>query len=311
MKKTTIGGQALIEGVMMKGPESIAIAVRKPDGEIIVEKKALRVRNSMLLKVPVLRGIIEFFRLMVIGVKALMFSAEFVDIEEDDKGKESKFDAFLNRVFGDKLMDVVIYSSVILSICFSVGLFFLLPQFLANLLPFDRESASGVVFYNLFEGIIRILIFLSYILLTSLLKDIQRVWQYHGAEHKTIHCYENGEELTVENVRKYTTKHPRCGTSFLFIVMIISILVFAFTGWHSIWINIALRLLLIPLIAGLSYEALKFAGRHSENPIIKVMNAPGMAFQLFTTREPDDEQLEVAIEAFKNVLVQDENADVW
>lgn len=310
MKKTTIGGQALIEGVMMKGPESIAIAVRKPDGEIVVDKKALRARNSKLLKIPVLRGMLEFVRMMVIGIKSLMFSAEFVDVEEE-AGKESKFDAFLSNLFGDKLMDVVIFTSVILSIGFSVGLFFLLPQFLANLLPFDRNSASGVIYYNLFEGIIRIAIFIGYIMLTSLLKDIQRVWQYHGAEHKTIHCYEHDEELTVENVRKYTTKHPRCGTSFLFIVMMVSILVFAFTGWHNIWINMSLRLLLVPVIAGISYEILKFAGRHSENPIVKVLNAPGMTFQLFTTREPDDDQIEVAIEAFKNVLVEDKNADIW
>ncbi|MCX7709789.1 MAG: DUF1385 domain-containing protein [Clostridia bacterium] len=310
MKKTTIGGQALIEGVMMRGPESIAIAVRKPDGEIVLEKKELKFKKNILTKVPGVRGVIEFFRMMVVGVKALMFSAEFVDVEEED-GKESKFDTFLQKVFGDKMMDVVIYTSVILSIGFSVGLFFLLPQFLANLLHFDKNTASGVIYFNLFEGVIRIAIFLGYIMLTSLLKDIQRVWQYHGAEHKTIHCYEHEEELTVENVRKFTTKHPRCGTSFLFIVMIISILVFAFTGWHNIWINLALRLLFVPVIAGLSYEVLKFAGRHCENPIIKVMNMPGMAFQYFTTREPDDKQIEVAIEAFKSVLVNDEEADKW
>ncbi|MCX7842728.1 MAG: DUF1385 domain-containing protein [Clostridia bacterium] len=310
MKKTSIGGQALIEGVMMRGPESIAIAVRKPDGEIVIDKKDIDPsKNNKFKKVPVVRGVVEFFRMMVIGVKALMFSAEFVDLEEDKK--ESKFDSFLKRIFGDRLLDAIIYFSVILSIAFSVGLFILVPNFLAALLPFDKKTFSGVVYYNLFEGVIKLLIFFLYLALTSMLKDIKRVWQYHGAEHKTIHCYESEEELTVENVRKHTTKHPRCGTSFLFIVIMISIVVFAFTGWHNILINTLIRLLLVPLVAGLSYEVLKFAGRHSEHPVIKVLNAPGIGFQYFTTREPDDDQIEVAIQAFKNVLVEDKEADKW
>lgn len=311
MKKTTIGGQALIEGVMMKGPESIAIAVRKPDGEIVIEKKQLRLRKNKLAKLPVIRGIVEFIRIMVIGVKALMFSADFVDLEEDENAEPSKFDAYLEKLFGDKLKDAVVYFSVIVSIGFSVGFFILLPNLLASILPFDKKTTSGVIYYNLFEGVLRVGIFFAYLVLVSKLKDIQRVWQYHGAEHKTIHCYEHEEELTIENVRKYTTKHPRCGTSFIFIVMIISIIVFAFTGWNSIWMNILIRIVLIPFVAGISYEVLKFMGRRTEWRLVRILSAPGLAFQHFTTREPDDSQIEVAITAFNNVLVEDKTADIW
>jgi uncharacterized protein YqhQ len=170
---------------------------------------------------------------------------------------------------------------------------------------------GDVILLNLIEGFIRIVLFFGYVYLASLMKDIKRVWQYHGAEHKTIHCYEHGDELTVENVRKYSTKHPRCGTSFMFLVMLISIIVFCFLGWYGAILNALLRLLLIPVVAGVSYEVLKFAGRHVDWFIIKVINAPGMFFQLFTTQEPDDSQIEVAIAAFNNVLVPDRNADNW
>jgi len=168
----------------------------------------------------------------------------------------------------------------------------------------------GVVLKNLFEGAIRITIFFGYIYLATLLNDIKRVWQYHGAEHKTIHCYEKGDELTVENVRKYSTKHPRCGTSFLFLVMIVSIIMFSFLGWHHPLINLLLRLAMIPLVAGVAYEILRFAGRHTEWLIMKIISAPGMLFQFLTTREPDDDQIEVAIVAMKNVLVENDS-DKW
>lgn len=309
MKKTSIGGQALIEGVLMLGPENAAIAVRKPDGEIVIDKRPLPKKN-IYSKIPVMRGAVNLFRQMVFGIKALMYSAEFVELEDGQETKPSKVDAFIDRIFGDKFKDAAIYFAVIVSLASSVGLFILLPNLLAGFIPFDRETSGGKILLNLFEGLIRIVIFFGYIALASLMKDIKRVWQYHGAEHKTIHCYEHEEELTVDNVRKFTTKHPRCGTSFMFLVMVISILVFSFTGWHSVIVNILIRLLLIPLVAGLSYEVLKFAGR-CEWKIMKVINAPGMLFQLFTTKEPDDAQIEVAIEAFKNVLVEDKNADKW
>jgi len=309
MRKTSIGGQALIEGIMMMGPEKVAIAIRKPDGEIVVDTKPLPPKHR-LMKIPVVRGAFSLIRQMVLGVKALMYSAEFVELEEDEKYKPSKVEKFIDRLLGDKIKDAAIYFAVIVSLAFSIGLFILLPNLLASLLNFNRDSAVGVLLYNLFEGLLRVLIFFAYLYLASRMNDIQRVWQYHGAEHKTIHCYEHEEELTVVNARKFTTKHPRCGTSFMFLVMIVSIVVFSFLGWHSIWINILVRLLLIPLVAGISYEILKLAGR-SESRIAKIISAPGMLFQLLTTKEPDDSQLEVAIEAFNCVRVPDREADKW
>ena len=308
MKKTSIGGQALLEGLLMMGPENIAIAVRKPDGEIVLDKKPLPAKSAWS-KIPLIRGSVNLFRQMIVGVKALMYSADFVELEDDKEEKPSKFDEFIERVFKDKGKDAVIYVSVIISLAVSVGLFIILPNLLASLLHFSK-SGAGVVYYNLFEGLIRILIFFVYIYLATLLNDIKRVWQYHGAEHKSIHCYEHGEELIVENVRKYSTKHPRCGTSFLFLVMIVSIIMFSFLGWYSPIINALLRLLLIPVVAGVAYEILKFAGRHTDWPIMKIINAPGMLFQYMTTREPDDSQIEVALVALKNVLV-DNDSDRW
>ncbi|HHW48261.1 MAG TPA: DUF1385 domain-containing protein [Clostridiaceae bacterium] len=309
MKKTTIGGQALIEGLLMIGPENAAIAIRKPDGEILVEKRPLPAKGK-LSKIPVIRGVVNMFRQLVLGLNALMYSAEFVEIEEEEKDKKSKFDVFIEKIFGKKGKDALIYITVIISLAFSIGLFILLPNLLASLLNFNKDSAGGVVLYNLFEGVIRLLIFFGYIVLASTMKDIKRIWEYHGAEHKTIHCYEHEDELTVENVRKYSTKHPRCGTSFMFLVMIISIFVFSFLGWHSVWVNILSRILLIPVVAGLSYELLKLAGR-SNLKIFGIVNAPGKLFQYFTTKEPDDSQIEVAIAAFNEVRVPDKDADRW
>ena len=308
MKKTTIGGQALLEGLLMMGPENIAIAVRKPDGEIVLDKKPLP-NKSPITKVPFVRGSVNLFRQMVIGVKALMYSADFVELEDEADQKPSKFDAFIEKLFKDKGKDALIYVSVIISLAMSIGLFIIVPNLLASLMHFSKKGA-GVVYYNLFEGLIRILLFFAYVKLATLLNDIKRVWQYHGAEHKTIHCYEHGDELTVENVRKYSTKHPRCGTSFLFLVMIVSIIMFSFLGWYHPLINALLRLLLIPLVAGVAYEILRFAGRHTDWLVMRIINAPGMLFQFLTTREPDDSQIEVALVALKNVLV-DNDADKW
>lgn len=313
---TSIGGQALIEGLMMMGPNNIAIAVRKPDGEIIVDKRPLP-KKSKLSKLPIIRGGINLFKQMVVGIKALMFSAEFVDLEvEDEEGKEPSkfdqfFDKFLGKVFGDKLQDALIYISVIISLMFSVGLFMLLPNYLAGFFHFNKETTLGLVAYNLVEGVVRIALFFSYLILVSNLNDIKRVWQYHGAEHKTIHCYEHGEELTVENIQKYSTHHPRCGTSFLFTVMVVSILVFSVTGWHNPIINLLIRLALLPVVAGLSYEIIKWAGK-SESKFVQAFNGPGLFFQKFTTKEPDDSMIEVAIEAMNNVLVDtNKGEDKW
>jgi uncharacterized protein YqhQ len=309
MKKTTIGGQALLEGILMMGPENIAIAVRKPDGEIIVDKRPLPVKN-IFNKMLFVRGSVNLFRQMIIGVKAIMYSADFIDLEEGQDQKPSKLDAFIERLLGDKFKDVAVYTSVIFALALSIGLFILLPNLLAGFIHVDKNSAGGVILLNLFEGLIRVLLFFGYIYFASKLNDIKRVWQYHGAEHKTIHCYEHDDELTVENVRKYSTKHPRCGTSFMILVMLVSIVVFSFLGWYGPVLNALLRLLLLPVVAGVSFEILRLAGRNSDMAVMKIINAPGMLFQLFTTKEPDDAMIEVAIEAFRNVMVED-NADKW
>jgi len=308
MKKTTIGGQALLEGLLMMGPENIAIAVRKPDGEIVLDKRPLP-KKSTISKIPFIRGSVNLFRQMVVGVKALMYSADFIELEDEAEKKPSKFDNFIEKLFKDKGKDVLIYVSVIFSLALSIGLFIVLPNLLTSLLNISNEGA-GVIYKNLFEGLIRILLFFTYIYFATLLNDIKRVWQYHGAEHKSIHCYEHGDELTVENVRKYSTKHPRCGTSFLFLVMIISIIMFSFLGWYHPIINALLRILFIPLVAGVAYEILRFSGKHTDWLIMKIVSAPGMLFQYLTTREPDDSQIEVALVALKNVMV-DNDSDKW
>lgn len=303
--KTSIGGQAVMEGVMMRGPEKMAIAVRKPDGEIVTKVEDVKIKKkSIWLKIPVVRGCINFFGSMVTGVKALMYSAEFVDLEEEEP---SKFEKWLEKIFGDKLKDAVVYFSVILSMFMSIGLFILLPTWLVSLLDFVTES---VVIKNLSEGVVRIVIFLTYLYLSSLLPDIKRVFQYHGAEHKSIACYEAGEELTVENARKNKRLHPRCGTSFLLIVMVISIICFSFMGWQNIWIRTVTRLALMPVIAGLSYEVIKLAGRY-DNFLTRILSFPGLCLQRLTTNEPDDSQLEVALEAIKAVIPENKEDDKW
>lgn len=311
--KTSIGGQAVMEGVMMRGPKEIAIAVRKPDGEIIVEKKPVSsvIAKSKILKLPVIRGCISFFESMITGVKALMFSAEFYDLEDGESQTESKFDKWLEDKFGDKIKDIVIYVSVVLSIIFSVLLFFMLPNFIAEFIAKVTNVAVEGTSRTLIEGGIRILIFLVYLLLVSQMKDIKRVFMYHGAEHKTITTYEKGLELTVENARKNKRLHPRCGTSFLVFVMIVSIIIFLIIPKGLSWYERALfKILLLPVVAGVSYEIIKFAGRH-DNFFTNIISKPGMWLQYITTREPDDSQLEVAIESLKAVLTGNKEDDKW
>lgn len=302
IKPKSVGGQAVIEGVMMKGAQDIAIAVRKPDGEITVKKEAIKANRSKINKIPVLRGVFAFIDSMVLGVQSLMFSAEFFEEEPTEKQKEKKPSAL------DKFMENnFIWVSVVLSLAFTILFFILLPTAAVDLL--GRFSKNTVVL-NLIEGVVRIAIFVAYIVAISNMKDIRRVFEYHGAEHKSIFCYEHGEELTVENVRKYGRLHPRCGTSFLFIVMIISILVFSLFHWSGLFYRIVVRLALLPVVAGVSYEIIKWAGR-SQSRLSCVLSAPGMWLQKITTREPDDQQIEVAIAALKNVLVDDPEADNW
>ncbi len=300
IKPKAVGGQAVIEGVMMKGAEDVAIAVRKPDGEIVVSKEKLKGNRKIISKIPIIRGMYAFIDSMVLGVKALMYSAEFVEEEEEEKDKKpSKFDEFLGNN--------IIWISVVISIMFSVGLFILLPTVLVDVF---KNFTDNTIILNGIEGIVRIAIFLTYILAVSRMKDIRRVFEYHGAEHKTIFCYEYGEELTVENVRKHGRLHPRCGTSFLFIVMIVSILLFSMFSWSSIWMRLVIRILLIPVVAGISFEIIKWAGK-SQSRLSCAVSAPGMWLQKITTREPDDKQIEVAIESLKHVLVIDPEADNW
>ena len=304
--KTSIGGSAVMEGVMMRGPKDIATAVRKPDGEIELDKRAVSsfVTKYHLKKIPIVRGVFSFFDSMICSIRALMWSASFFDIEETS---ESKFDKWLEDKFGDKIKDIVIYFSVFISLIFSIGLFFIIPNIITGFLS---KFISSNTLMTVIEGIIRMGIFLGYVLLVSQMEDIKRVFQYHGAEHKTIFCYEQGLELTPENARTMSRLHPRCGTSFLVFVMIISIILFSFISWESFWIRLGLRLLLLPVVAGLSYEVIHWAGK-SDNKIVCIISRPGMWLQKITTREPDDSQLEVAIVAMKAVLTGDKEEDKW
>jgi len=306
--KTSIGGQAVIEGVMMRGPEEIAVSVRKSDGEIVLDKKPVSsiVKKYKLLKMPIIRGIVAFIESMVLGVRTLMFSAELYDVgEEEPSFQPSKFDLFLEKVFGNK--DVVIYTAVVISLFLATGLFILLPAFITK---YSTAFIGSDIIRSLIEGVVRIGIFVLYIALVSKTKDIQRVFEYHGAEHKSIACYEHGDELTVENVKKYSRLHPRCGTSFLIEVMIISVIVFSFLSWNSLLIRILSKLALMPLVAGLAYELIKLAGR-SDSKVVQVINQPGMWLQHLTTKEPDGEQIEVAITSLKAVLPENKEDDKW
>ncbi|WP_026477353.1 DUF1385 domain-containing protein [Alkaliphilus transvaalensis] len=307
-RPTSIGGQALIEGVMMRGPREVAIAVRKPDNEITIKKEPVSgiTTKFKLARIPFLRGGIALIDSMILGVKSLTYSAEIV--EEGFKDEEpDKFEKFLQKVFKDKANDVMLYTSVFLALMMSVGIFILGPTFLVSAL---RRVTESRIILNLIEGVVRLSIFVGYILLVSRLEDMRRVFQYHGAEHKAIYCYENGEELTVENTRKYTTLHPRCGTSFLFIVMMVSMIVFSMVSWSNLLIRVVSRLALLPLVAGISYEITRFAGR-SKSPIVAIVSYPGLMMQKLTTIEPDDSQIEVAIEALKNVLVENKEEADW
>jgi uncharacterized protein YqhQ len=299
---TSMGGQAVIEGVMMKGPRSYAIAVRKASGEILVHREQLKGidKKYPIFKLPVFRGMFALIDTMVLGVKALAFSAEQVDIEG---GMEpSRFDKLLERVFKDKAEQATIYFSVFLSLVLTVGLFIILPTYLVRFLKF---ASGGTVFMNLVEGLLRIGIFLVYLLAVSRMKDIRRVFEYHGAEHKTIHCYEHGEDLRPENAARHPRLHPRCGTSFLLIVLVVSIIMFSFIGWPNMAVRIITRILLMPLVGGISYEIIKWAGR-SESLFARVVRSPGMFLQNLTTREPDSGQLEVAIASLRAVAGEKE-----
>ena len=305
--KTSIGGQAVLEGVMMKGPDDMAVAVRKSDGEIIIDKKPVPsvTKKCKILKWPIIRGVVNFVESMVLGIKTLMFSAELYDMgEEDPTYTPSKFDEWLEKHFSK---DAVVYVSLVLALFLSVGLFILLPAFITKYTTFFIENH---IVKSLIEGVIRMAIFVAYIALSSLAKDIRRVFEYHGAEHKTIFCYEKGLDLTVENVKAQPRLHPRCGTAFLIEVMIISVLAFSVISWDSLLVRIGLKLLLMPVVAGVAYEFLKFSGR-SNSKCVAILTKPGLWLQKITTREPDEQQIEVAIAAMKDVIPKNKEDAKW
>lgn len=304
--KTMIGGQALIEGILMQGPEKKSVVVRGPEG-LVVKTEPLKLPKDRypILGWPLLRGVVNFAASMVGGVKALLYSAEFFP---EEAGEPSKFDRWLEAKIGSEKMEkFVIYLAVVLGVAFSVGLFILLPTFLTGLIPGLRANFLA---RNLLEGLLKIALFMGYMILISRMQDMRRVFSYHGAEHKTIRCYEARLPLTVENVRPMTRMHPRCGTSFLLVVICISILCGCFIRVENTWLRMGLHLLMLPVIVAVSYEFNRLVGRY-DNRLTRILTAPGMWMQNFTTNEPDDSMIEVAIRALEEVIPEKAGADQW
>lgn len=314
-KKTSIGGQALIEGIMMRGPQKDAMAVRLKDGSIDVSQMNIKsFKNKYkFFKLPIVRGVVGFIDSMIIGYKAMMESAEksgYLDEEEENKKTEKQ-----NEKENKAVMGVIMVVSTVLAVILSIGLFIYLPS-----LAFKGVNylVGGVLspLQSLFEGLLKIAIFLGYMIAVSYMKDIKRVFQYHGAEHKTIFCYEAGLELTVENVRKQKRFHPRCGTSFMILILIVSIFVtFIIDGlfpWLKtvLWLRTIIKLLLVPFICGIGYELIKVCGRH-DNFLTKIVAAPGLWIQRITVKEPDDSMIEIAVAAMEAVIPENEEEDKW
>lgn len=303
MKSSNIGGQAVMEGIMMRSGDQYSVGVRKPDGEIEVKVEPYNSwsKDRKLWKLPIFRGVVSFFESLVVGMKCLMYSASFYEDEEEEqknKDKMTQEESARAEARKEKQDQWIMYGTVAVSVVLSIALFILLPYFIASVLRWITQS-EGVI--AIAEACVRMLIFLGYLLLISQMKDIQRVFMYHGAEHKCINCIEHGLELNVENVMKSSRKHKRCGTSFLLFVMIVSIIFFLFIRVSSPWLRIVVRLLLMPVIAGVSYEIIRLTGR-SEHPVIVLLSKPGLALQKLTTREPEPEMVEVAIQAVEAVF---------
>ena len=302
--KTSIGGQAVIEGIMMRGPEKTSLAVRLPNGSLDVETWENPKITAWYKKTPFVCGIFNFVDTMRLGYKCLMKSADKAGFDE---GEPDKIDLWLNRHFGEKATAVLTGFASVIAVVAAVLMFLILPTFavkgLDMLLPLGG-------FASLIEGLIKIAILVGYMAAVSRMKDIHRMFQYHGAEHKTIFCYEAGEELTVENVRRQRRFHPRCGTSFLLIVVIVSVLVTSFVTWSNPWLRVVLKILLLPVVVGISYEIIKLAGRYT-NLCTRMISAPGMWLQHITTQEPEDDMIEVAIASLKPVLPSVEGSDRW
>lgn len=298
MKKQPVGGQAVIEGVMMQSKNKRAVAVRKNDGEIIIRKRNIKswISDKNIDKIPFLRGAFILIETMIEGINSMNFSSEF--FLEDDEEEESFLDKFINKIFKDKANDAIVIISLLIGLFLATLLFVVTPTMIGGL--FSKFINSDLIL-NLIEGFTRICILFIYIILISMNKDVKRVFEYHGAEHKAIYCYENDLDLTVENARKFKTQHPRCGTNFLFIVMFTSIILFSFFGWPNPIIRVFMRIIFVPIVAGISYEIIKLLGKYN-NILTRIVAYPGMMLQKLTTKEPDDEQLEVALKALSAVI---------
>jgi hypothetical protein len=298
-KQFRYGGQAVMEGVMMRGQKSVATVVRRPNGQLAMEVKPLSpIYTGRIRHTPFVRGGIAMLEAVLLGLSSLMYSAN-IALEDENAGTEDKPSG------KDGITGASMWLMMLLSFSLAIGLFFLAPLFLARLIePFIESS----LVFHLIEGLIRLTIFLAYLRLVGLMPDIRRVFAYHGAEHKTIHAYEAGVELTPQKVQAYTTAHARCGTAFLLAVMVTAVVVFALIGKQALWLMILTRVALLPLIASLSYELTQFGARHLDNPVVKAIMAPGLALQRMTTRQPDDSQVEVAIAALNQVLAADKLA---
>ena len=301
MKSSNIGGQAVLEGIMMKHEDEYAVAVRKPDGEIFVKKDEYRgvIGFKPLTRIPFIRGIFNFIDSMVLGIQTLTYSAEFYE-EEDDKEKQASENGEADKqtVQSRRAEKLIMAGTVLFSVAAAVGIFMVLPYFLSSLL---KPVITSYTWRTVIEGVMRIGIFIIYVLLISRMEDIQRTFMYHGAEHKCINCIEHGLPLTVDNVRASSRQHKRCGTSFLFFVLAIRIILLLLIRVESPVMRVAMRIALLPVIAGISYEVLKLAGR-SENPVVNLLSKPGLAVQKLTTKEPDDSMIEVAIQAVEAVF---------
>ncbi len=299
-KCVSVGGQAVMEGVMMQGPERIAMAVRRTDGKVALSIKPVKKLSDKypILGWPIIRGVVNFVAQLYSGVKMIAESAEMGGMEaEEPSAFEKKLAAFLHM----KPDDVMMICAVVLALLLSIGLFFVIPTGVESLL---KRFIENSFLLNLLGGVLRMLMFLGYVALVSRLKEIRRVFQYHGAEHKSIFCFENGKELTVKNAQSFTTLHPRCGTSFLVIVFTISILIFTFFGTDSgnVFLRVGSRLLLLPVTAGVSYELLKWLGRAADTPLVRALKWPGLMMQKLTTAQPEDDMVEVALIALKAAL---------
>lgn len=302
MKSSNIGGQAVMEGIMMRCGDRYSVGVRKPDGEIEVKVEPYKSwgKGKKLWKLPVFRGVLSFFESLVVGMKCLMYSASFIEEEDEPEQKEklTKQEKRENDQKKEKQEQWMMYGTVAFSVILSIALFILLPYFIAGFL---RHITNSELLISIAEACVRMLLFLGYLLLISRMKDIQRVFMYHGAEHKCINCVEHGLELNVDNVMKSSREHKRCGTSFLLFVMIVSIIFFLFIRVSSPWLRVVVRLLLLPVIAGVSYEIIRLAGS-SDNWFVTMLSKPGLALQRLTTREPEPEMAEVAIKAVEAVF---------